>query len=518
MKRLNLTLLLLTTVTVGVTGCSGGKLRNLLSRNDYQTLEEQNAEQSGLPGSTKTQVVSAETDKNDSFFKLPRFLGGKDEASNIAPDPFASTDEPSTEESIKAYQARVDERIAREAQAASKTMSDVEKQARDLLANSKNESSNLFEGFEQQKVADTAAGDAKEERSAPAADPAASVFEEMFGKQPTDPSGETASPLIASNSPDMPSGFSEPEQALSEFDKLLQAHEQQESNAEPAISIEPADTSFEEFFADTAQPEDTQEAEFEESFAFSEEPTTSEQESGFEEFMKSHEPSSTGTDVWSQLNSESNSADVFAAAAEAEQNSTAPEHVFNDDFHRTVSSHGFTENSNPWANVSSPTSTNSGIDVAATESGIKASSSRLSASPNGGNPADAFDNDPLRNQSTPQSPFVPVSQSTSANSSGTTSPGLIIPASDSTTFFEFEDQSPAVQQISATNSGADLPTMAIQSTNGTSDSPTLIASDTEGLAVQSEVSSGGWPRRTIFLIIGCVLIAGLLFLPERQKR
>ena len=156
MKRLNHTLLFATVVMVSISGCSGGKLKNLLSRNDYQSLQELDAKQPGLPDSNTTQVVSAKTDDNKSFFQLPGFLKGDDESSVIAPDPFIDSTVPATIDSkVAEYRAKVDERIARQAQAAKTTLADVESQAKDLFEKSKNRIDDPFGAFAESKPEET---------------------------------------------------------------------------------------------------------------------------------------------------------------------------------------------------------------------------------------------------------------------------------------------------------------------------------------------------------------------------
>lgn len=534
MKRLNLTLLLAMAVTIGVTGCSGGKLRNLLSRSDYQTLEEQDSGQPAGLESDATLVVSSETDKSDGFFKLPRFLGGKDDSSGIAPDPFATTDDALVaDESIKAYQARVDERIAREAQEANRTLSDVEQQARELAESSKNSASNPFAGFGEEKVA--AADTKTEAQTSPTSqsETASNAFEEMFGQQPATSKSEVASPLIAQNSPVQSAasseGFSEPAQALSEFDKILQAHQQQEAGVQPASSTEPQRSGFEELLAASQQPtsETTTAAEvFGSDFAVTDSNSSPQADTGFEAFMKANNEGGAGTEtsssnqLWGQPAEESQSEDVFAAAAKTERQSAATDTVFSDNFQQTASNHGFASDRNPWEQVATGSDSAGGIDVASVEldnhpSGFPADQFSMSQDTQA-----AFDSQPTT-ASSAASPFVSVSQSTPVTTSGSTSPGLIIPASessDSGAFFDFAEQPSPVHQISATSSVSDVSPVVTSGDMSLGSGVMLDAGTTEELAVQTEVSAEGWPRRNWFLIIGCVLIAGLLFLPERQKR
>lgn len=519
MKRLNLSILIATMTMVSISGCSGGKLRNLLSRNDYQTLEEQNADQSSVAGNNKTQVVSAETEEDNSFFKLPRFLGGQDNESDIAPDPFITASEPtSSEEQVKAYQARVDERIAQEAQAAGTTLSDVEKQARDLFENGKDDGTDRFSAFAE---SDTATKDSlvkSDEKREFQNDETTNSFAEIFGQPDPKPRPEAASPLIVEASANPFETTSSPQPELSEFDKLLQAHERHATNTPPEVTIEPGMRTVENVFAEidrTISEEPRAEDFFGNELASN--AFENKAKASFDEIVNAGQDSATANDVWGQIDDATSSGDVFAAASQTDQQtaktaSAAPSNdVFGEDFQRTASRHGFTDTANPWGSLSTESEQPNALSVVESPSELGTQTPPL-----------LTEFDPADHSDVNSDSFFPASQSQQAGSSATASAGqgmgLIIPASDtseSSAFFEFSEQPTAVQQISATQTDSGLTSVASSPLDNNAD---LFADATVGPAVQAAASSDSWSRRTWFLIIGCVLIAGLLFLPERQKR
>lgn len=521
MKRLNHTLLFATVVMVSISGCSGGKLRNLLSRNDYQSLQDRDTEQSGFPDDGKTHVVSAETEENKNFFRLPGFLKGEEESTAIAPDPFITAAEPTaTEDKVAAYRAKVDERIARQALAAKTTLSDVEKQAKELYENTKDSIDNPFKAFNENKAAEqnsVASTDSKPDF--PEVDQAGS-FAEMFGQQTE---AEVASPLIADASSDQFGTTSPPQSEMSEFDKLLQAHQQLTPSSSGEEVIAPPEPKSENMFAElektvTAQPDASDF--FGNEIANNDSISTSESDNSFDNLMNGNQDSEPAADIWRQLDCKTEVAnasqpeDTFAAEFSNLQQPTETDHPFGEDFQQTASRHGFSNNKSTWGSLSTELDQDQSLTLLAPPAEQEQDNSLLMTHVD----TNAHG---LNTASEPDS-FFPASQSQSVGS--TSSPlegqgmGLIIPASDSSDsggFFDFSDQPSGVQQISATQSNAELTAVTATSLEG---GMNLFEEAEIGPAIQTVEVSGGWTRRTWFLILGCVLIAGLLFLPERQKR
>ncbi|MEP3479854.1 MAG: hypothetical protein ABJZ55_11450 [Fuerstiella sp.] len=518
MTRRNHTILFATVVMVSISGCSGGKLKNLLSRNDYQSLEELDAGQPGLPDGNKTQVVSAKTDENKSFFRLPGFLKGDDESSVIAPDPFIdSTTSATIDSKVAEYRAKVDERIARQAEAAKTTLADVESQAKDLFEKSKNRIDDPFAAFAESKPEETQSnGEANS--TEPQED---TSFAEMFGEQSKP---EMAQPLIAAATDNPFDTPSPPESEMSEFDKLLQAHQQQTPDTANQMTIAPAEPKADNIFAELDQPAKSQpEATdfFGEEFATNAVAEKASSGDSFDSLMNGQNVAESADDIWMQLDNQddtqngSSMESVFGSDFPAQEKVTdAAEISFGEDFQQTASRHGFSENNSTWGSVTAESNQDQPVTLLAPPEEHQFNNAPLVT-----HVGDGTHN--LNSASAPAS-FFPASQSQSAEPVSAPMEnqgmGLIIPASDSSDgnrFTDFESQPSKVQQISATQVNPEQNSVAAASIESDMN---LFEDADMGPAVQAVKASEGWASKTWFLIIGCVLIAGLLFLPERQKR
>lgn len=517
MKRRNHTLLFATVVMVSISGCSGGKLRNLLSRNDYQSLQELDAQQPGLPNSNKTQVVSAETDENKSIFKLPGFLKGEEESSVIAPDPFIGAAEPiAIDDKVAAYRAKVDERIARQAQAAKTTLTDVENQAKELFEKSKNSIDDPFGAFAKSEP----------EEPQPNIEPKSSAteqeasFADMFGAEPT---VEVAQPLIADTTANPFDTASLPESEMSEFDKLLQAHQQQTPDPAHQMAVTPTEPKANNVFAqmDQTVSSKTDASDFfGNEFAMNDVTENSASEDSFDSLMNEQHVAESHDDIWGQLDDQDDFANISQTESVLKPTLVAQEHFaaaetdFGEDFQKTASRHGFSNSSSTWGNLSAESNPDQTVTSLVSPDEQQFNNAPLVTH--------VDDGTHTLNSASESDPFFPASQSQlTASTPGAIENqgmGLIIPASDSSdgdAFFDFDNQPFQVQQVSATQVDPQLNTPAAESLEGDIN---LFEDAAMSPAVQPVADSEGWTRRTWFLIIGCVLIAGLLFLPERQKR
>lgn len=532
MTRLNCTLVLLTTFAVSTCGCSGGKLRNLLSSNEYQTLDELKAEEAGLPGETETQLASADSEKSKSLFRLPGFLGGKDKESAIAPDPFVTaSDSESTEETIREYQARIDARLAQKAAQGSNTLADVERQAEQLFQESKAEADQRFSPFADQVAEHVDSAEAVARNVVESSSAAVSEFEAFVAQEKASALNDDGGLLIEPATEKAEAVIAMADESLSEFDRLLQAHE---NHSSVAPVEQPAPSTDFDSFAGSQMPASEAKDDLADFFGSKatevvEQSADSDPFAGFAASVAEAEAETE--DVWAQLNAseESNvtvadgfpfdtktSDNAFASADPPSQQLSQPESPFNDRFAEALDQHGFQEDSNPWNSVDAGAQ----VAMADTEAAFQAESQSpalviaseqnedagLFTEPNGHSDQGAF-------QSVSQSQAFPSGDS----SLNDTSSGLIIPASDSSASgvpFGFEGQTGAVQQISAT----DLASVPESLATTAAQQPVDLFEDAATTAVQPAPAANGWPRRTWFLILGCVLIAALLFLPERQKR
>lgn len=515
MKRLNHTLLIATILMGSISGCSSGKLRNLLSRNDYKSLHELEAQESGLPDNNKTQVVSAKTEENKSLFRLPGFLKGDDESSIIAPDPFIDAVAPATataENKIAAYRARVDERIARQAQAAKTTLADVENQAKDLFEKSKNHVDDTFAAFAETQPEET---QPNTQLNSSESDQGTS-FADLFGEQPKP---EVARQLIAETTATSFETLSPPESEMSEFDKLLQAHQQQTPPTANQMAITPVEPKTDNIFAARDQPVGSNpEASdfFGQGFATNEVVQQAPSSDSFDSFLNGQNVAESSDDIWMHLDNQSNSSSnsppesVFGSDFSA-QEQVAAGNPFANDFQQTASRHGFSDNNSTWGSLAVESNQDRPVTLLTPPEEHQFNNAPL---------VTHVDDGTHNLSSTSASePFFQASQSHSAESESAPMEnhgmGLIIPASDSSdnnAFFDFESQPSQVQQISASLVNPELNPATIESDMNLFED--VVASP----AVQTVNASEGWTRRTWFLILGCVLIAGLLFLPERQKR
>ena len=527
-KRLNHIILFTTVVMVSISGCSHSKLRNLLGRNEYQSLEERNAQQHDLANSNKTQIVSSETEEANSVFKLPGFLKGEEKSAALAPDPFLDdVDTAAIEDETATYRAKVDERIARQAAEVRESLSDIEEQARQLYEKSKDSADDTFEAFANATSAATStAQDAaiatKDKLDAVVGDQAIS-FAELFGQRPETSPAETASAFVTDTTASPSFSSDTPEVEMSEFDKLLHDHQRHTNTQIPEITTGSNTVQNSDIFAELDQSNAKQ-------------PRTG---NLFGSDFFSHNQSSPAdsdthlttdnqniksmSDIWAQVDGNNQDTklnstnDTLAAVASPTQPASVFE-SFEQNFQQAADRHGFS-NSSTWENVA--TAANQDVTILPPPVKLQhAANGRLMVDEN--HPAMNISDTRHDNlTSAPESsPFVLGSQSQVVDSTQSTSQGmgLIIPASESSDdsqFLSFNEQPARIHPVSSTQpKSLQIPAAA----DRLEDDINLFDEATTSPAVQTLEIAGGWTPRTWFLIIGCVLIAGLLFLPERKKR
>jgi hypothetical protein len=144
---------------IGASGCSGTRLRNLITRSDYVSLEELEAQDAAVEAvvaeseesDSSEQLVSSEQEsstddaaagekKKKSWFSFAALLGRSSDDSELGPDPFVDVEETETEKTAADVGDDIDvESLATEAAVAettekySATMTNIEDQAEGLF-------------------------------------------------------------------------------------------------------------------------------------------------------------------------------------------------------------------------------------------------------------------------------------------------------------------------------------------------------------------------------------------------
>ncbi|HIF00163.1 MAG TPA: hypothetical protein EYG03_00110 [Planctomycetes bacterium] len=145
---------------LGASGCSGTRLRNLITRSDYVSLEELEAQDAAAEAivaeseepESSGQLVSSEQElsaddatagekKKKSWFSFAALLGRSSDDSELGPDPFVEVEDVGTEKAVSTdVSDDIDEgssateaAVARTTEKYSATMTDIEDQAEGLV-------------------------------------------------------------------------------------------------------------------------------------------------------------------------------------------------------------------------------------------------------------------------------------------------------------------------------------------------------------------------------------------------
>ncbi|MCP4510119.1 MAG: hypothetical protein GY826_27420 [Fuerstiella sp.] len=142
---------------LGTSGCSGTRLRSLITRSDYVSLEELEAQDAAAVAESKESessesLVSSEQEaseddanaaekKKKSWFSFAALLGRSSDDSELGPDPFVDTEEVGTEkvvvtdasDDINEESLATEAAVVKATEKYSATITDVEDQAEGLF-------------------------------------------------------------------------------------------------------------------------------------------------------------------------------------------------------------------------------------------------------------------------------------------------------------------------------------------------------------------------------------------------
>ena len=509
-------ILALLLTTSAVTGCSGGRLRNLISRSDYMTLDEVEAQdaltaereasadekafasaeqelsdsdKNGLLASSESRKESEEDadapeEKKSRFSLAGLFRRGDTSEDEVTPDPFVAGNQIASSE----FEA-AEETETRTANLVAQT--DEESPARA----SKDESNGVsMEDLFRQSANDVESrATAELERAISDMDTKDDALPDSFSeylKANRDSIEESAEERAS----DIDSMFVEAEQkvvqesneAVAEFDSILNRIADSES---PNGSSELDSTLFPGLNDVVAG--------------------TNAEASGPPaiEVMPPRKPEAPSTaSLFEEITSRRPAAAATAPAARADQFSQASEQ------------HGFGKltKSDPWAAFDDPQEK---PPAGSNNEGFVWNNSQPVDAPR--DRADAFDWTSLQADSAvpsggltqvssvdvapPQPEFSEVSFPTEESA-----PELVIPVHTAPAPINFEESFPEFEAIDATSADE-------QAFEPHSDEPMKEDSATTA-SVEPTGDPGRWSTRTWFLVIGCVLVVGMLLLPERKNR
>lgn len=518
MARNKILTVVLASVILCVSGCSGGRLRNLISRNDYHSLEALDEQGDFYADSDDQAIASADKDSSrfvsdqreldapesakEGRFSIARLLRGKSPEAGFGEDPFVEPIRTTFEDklgqpTVKAVSAIKDDSFLaaeRTASAMSASLEEVEKQAEDLFADMQDSvedtavnpfadaiaqvgspedlaagTSHSFADFMARKAAESseAAMDVAVESASTVTDRSSSVgFSEPAFEAPhaTPPSEALVGGF------DFDSLLDEPvaevaeiwaaEISNSEFgaDPIeMFAGKPGEAAAQPHFDFETpaADKSFDEVFVDSAAVTEDQDSHSEQDpFALASE------KHGFK--------SLGGQDPWGAFEKTVTNREVAWGDNSVQKHNPEPDFAWGEsstpDFDDIKVTQGYQANGQQFQQVASTLTVE-----------------------------DAY----------PQE-------------SGSNDSGLVIPFDSGSV-----DQGAQFVELGAGNEVMDDPFFS--DSNELAEVPDGLELAAETEATGSGNTGGpatilGWPTRTWFFILGCVILAILLFLPNRQKQ
>jgi len=493
---------IIATLVLATAGCSGSRLRSLVTRSDYQSLEELEAKdalaversiadkEGTLAASDKSQLVSqsrevdADEPEDSKWFSISRLFSRESDDSELGTDPFVEPLPNKAAEPAKKPEAtevaaseKTESPVAAKQPQFSATINDVEKQAEELFTEMSSAEAVVEEPpFADPNVSAVAEVVVAAPKTAVAPAVESKSFEDFMAKRETakvvDQASksffeETAEPVkVAQN------------KIASSFDSLLD---------EAAPAVDATKTSPPASFDETFFPE------LKEALA------EAEAEAAFGSLINSQDRNSPFGRQRKSVADEA--ADPFAEAS--------TKHGFEEVQHR-----------DPWASFRGSNVTKA-MSWSMEDSAKSVSNEQVvwgaSESPR---PTPDFDEAAAAEGSAPV--FTQVSSSSSAANnqragySQSYEPALVIPGVllESMTF----EQSPAPVEAN------ELEPSSLESDPFFTSIPQAIPVSSEALAIDANGSmaasgsSGGWPIRTWFFILGCIIVAFLLFMPDRQNR
>lgn len=482
-----LTFLLLTSLILSNVGCSGSRLRNMVGRSEYSSLDELEARESGGPlgaqgeslangsGNDGTSSLVSESQELDSadpvvvqkrrkgFFDFAKVFNRKSNDDEFAPDPFSEA-KPSTEVKTVSLEADakpvVKQQVATTADKFSSTISAVEQQSENLFDESLAKTESAF--FETEPATNAVPNAISQATDVESQEDSFADFVRDQAVAGVDAVVADVKQEAVTNLDKVSSATTEP----TEFDALLSGAS---DGFEQAVAADSPSALF---------------------------PGLS------EEFDAAFEESGTAPP------SEADFADVVASVADPA--------VLESTFVETAQKHGFStaESKDPWAAFGQGRS-----EVAMSQPQPVAEPKTAAANndfvwgravESAAEPAVTFnDTQSERLHETPDQAFLQVSSTrpleTRAPVEVSDSMPLIIPGGSSSSQPSPIHSDPFLAAVPAFDETADFPT----------ESEVAAAVPTVATA---EGGLSQWPRRTWFLLIGCLIVALLLFMPDRHNR
>ncbi len=546
--------LLIAVTIVSAVGCSGSRLRNMITRSDYKSLEQIEAQDSvkeareaadrekaiaagkaGTEANTKlvaqqkeaTADADAEEPKKRNRLSLAGLLNRDVEEDKISPDPFlvANREENATPDkpAIAATGSSIGDKTIQ--QTASKTTTTSADQAEQYVTNSTEPANTAAEMFRDIAATDAAVKTAANDK--PATANAVTTAEESFAdfiaaqakkskSEFEQKVAEAAQPVTQKETAiqEAEALAANPTEPVSAFDDLLSSTEsprdtaagKQAANGEPSDDLVPG---LDELLAETSGS------------AFPEDAVTTEKSADTAKSPSFESVFGTGNPA--VADSESATASTNPFATEEATNSTA-EPLAEDD---------------PWAAfrnnqqaVAAVTSTKNGF--AAGEK-PQPQPFNWADSSNTGRTEESKSDSPFSNATATdssttveKSPFTTASASTVMTdpANQTSTAGLVIPpvATQQVSFASSDDanrgtafddsQTDPFTTGGATSAGDDLFAHADDE---------LFAAAAADIATEATVATDsatfqGWSTRTWFFLLGCIIVALVLFMPERHKQ
>ena len=492
-------LITLASVLLLTSGCSGGRLRNLISRSDYQSLEEleqqddvygdrygDDSDKARLQETSRTVSQQRELNEEEpSRFSISRLLKGKKPKTAFGEDPFLDPEivesvtvrdlEGQAENNAKTAEARASKSVANPASQFSDTLSNVEKQAEDMFddlsrATASNASSLDDAASSVEHVA--------EETTPTVTHSFADFMAKRAERQGiADPTPELEPRPIVDESPADPFALnSEPvEDERFDFDSLMSGLESEQD--EPETAVDPASEPFPEL-----------------------------------ETMFTERPSEN--EVALDSPAEDSAASAFELAMNSIEDETGD--LTHDPYSLASQKHGFGPlgKQDPWAAFDS--------DVTGDEISWAVGSEKKDEETgfNWGQPPVSEYESAARNEapSSSDSQFMQVASTTTSHDfaveAESNSGSLVIPVpaqvAESGPSFTIPEPAAAPTEEDFFGSAEDfeLAEVPVEETPGSA-----VSGSSGGLAAIT-----GWPTRTWFFLLGCILVAVLLFLPNRQNQ
>ncbi|MEZ6129436.1 MAG: hypothetical protein R3C59_12200 [Planctomycetaceae bacterium] len=507
---------------LSISGCSGGKLRNLTAKSEFRTLEEiespsaiaaerkaadkrqeelaRSADQSPTATVAHERTLAAGDSTEESKERVKRFsftnpFRRKADTEEFSPDPFVTTAETETNKSAHTNSTPppVDRKVTSTTETQSgkspaniasgtATIAEVEKQAQELFAESLAKQESVTAATKSKTLAETktAAADTAEEAELSFAD----FLEKHQGRADENVEATTQVAVTAVKSP-TENAVRESPPETSSFDAFLNEAEKNQTGSATngttrQIAATESNSPFTGFDAFDAQPQ---------------------------------------TDTAEDARTESADVNPFSQDAVVAEEFGNP--FENDPFEETTRKHGFTRhNKDPWAALTKtdaaspePAPQKSTSDSFAWNDSLSGHDSEVRPATNAV-PATVKDTE-FRQVSLTRPTELSVPKAVDISQ---TAP-LVIPGNSTSgqRHEVFEEAAAGPEPTHLTNDPF-LTSVPFESVGDDSDQPAETVTAVAAVATTKSGTAWLWSGRTWFLLIGCLIVAFLLFAPDRKNQ